>query len=141
MLVKDVMYRDVITIDGDSNLTGAAKAMFENKRGCLLVLESGMLKGIITERDFVWKVIAKGLDPSKLKTREIMSSPVITVDPDTDLTEATKLMVDEQGIRRLPVAKDGIIYGIIGPWHIISNFTDYMDQVTRDLIRHMNVMG
>ena len=49
MLVKNVMYHDVMTIDGDSSLTKAAKAMFEKQRGCLLVLESGRLKGIVTE--------------------------------------------------------------------------------------------
>ena len=43
----------------------------------------------------------------------------------------------KQGIRRLPVAKDDIIYGIIGPWHIVTHFYDYMDEVTRDLVRHM----
>jgi CBS domain-containing protein len=88
MLVKDVMYRDVITVDGGSNLTEAARLMSERKRGCLLVLELGRLKGIVTERDFVWKVIAKGFDPSKLKAREIMSSPLVTIDPDMDLAEA-----------------------------------------------------
>jgi len=90
----------------------------------------------VTERDFVWKVIAKGFDPSKLKTRDIMSSPVITVDPDADLAKAAELMIEHE-IRRLPVAKDEIIYGIIGPWHIVSHFTEYMDEVTRDIIRHM----
>ena len=136
MLVKDAMYRDVTIIDGGSGLTEAAKLMFERKCGCLLVLESSKLKGIVTERDFIWKVIAKGLDSSKLKTREIMSSPVVTVDPDTDLAKAAELMV-EHGIRGLPVAKDGIIYGIIGTRHIVSNFYDYMDKVTRDLLQHM----
>ena len=140
MLVKNVMYHDVMTIDGDSSLTEAAKAMFEKQRGCLLVLESGRLKGIVTERDFVWKVVAKGLDPSKLKTREVMSSPVITIDLDTDLAEAARLMV-KHGIRRLPVAKDEIIYGMVGPWHMVSHFTDYMDEVTRDLVRHMYLVG
>jgi CBS domain-containing protein len=135
MLVKDVMNRDVEVIDGNISLNEAAKVMFEKKRGCLLVLESGKLSGIVTERDFVWKVVAKGLDSSKLKTREIMSSSVITVDPDTDLAKAAELMV-EHGIRGLPVAKDGIIYGIIGTRHIVSNFYDYMDKVTRDLLQH-----
>jgi len=136
MLVKDAMYQDVATIDVNSGLTEAAKLMFERKCGCLLVLESSKLKGIVTERDFVWKVIAKVLDSSKLKTREIMSSPVITIDPDTELAKAVELMV-KHGIRRLPAAKDGIIYGIIGPWQIVSNFFNYMDEVTRDLLRHM----
>jgi CBS domain-containing protein len=136
MLVKDVMNRDVEVIDGNISLNEAAKVMFEKKRGCLLVLESGKLSGIVTERDFVWKVVAKGLDSSKLKTREIMSSPIITVDPDTDLAKAAELMV-KHGIRRLPVAKDGIIYGIIGPWQIVSNFFNYIDEVTRDLFQHI----
>lgn len=60
MLVKDVMYRDVTTIDGGSNLTEAARLMSERKRGSLLVLESGRLEGIVTERDFVWKASPRG---------------------------------------------------------------------------------
>ena len=130
------MYQDVTTVAGDTGLPDAAKEMFEKKRGCIVILDSGKIKGIITERDFVWKVVAKGLDPLNLKAREIMSSPVITVEPDTDLTEAAQLMV-KYGIRRLPVVKDGILYGIIGAWHIVSHFYDYMDEITRDIIRQM----
>jgi CBS domain-containing protein len=136
MLVKDVMNRNVEVIDGNISLNEAAKVMFEKKRGCLLVLESGKLSGLVTERDFVWKAVAKGLDSSKLRIREIMSSPVITIDPDTDLGEATRLMITHE-TRLLTVAKDGIIYGIIGPWHVVSSFTDYMDKMSRDLIGHM----
>ena len=49
MLVKNVLYHDVTTIGGDSSLTEAAETASEKKRGCLLVLESGRLKGRVTE--------------------------------------------------------------------------------------------
>lgn len=133
-LVKEAMRKDVLTIDGEAPLVDAAMAMVEQDRGSVIVLEKAKPIGIITERDFVAKVVSKGRDPKKLKVKEVMTTDLLSVDPDTDLYEAVRLM-REHGVRRLPVVKNGILYGILGPKELADSFTPYIDKLTKEILR------
>ena len=133
-LVKHYMSKDVPTIDDHSSGTEAAKAMVKAGRGFLVVLAAGRPTGIITENDFVKKVIAGEKDPQKVTVAEIMSSPLITVDPDEDLLKASEIM-QKHDIRRLPVMKDGIIYGVITARDISQKCGEYVDRSLRDVMR------
>ncbi|UCD72516.1 MAG: CBS domain-containing protein [Candidatus Bathyarchaeota archaeon] len=133
-LVKEAMRKDVLTIAGEAPLIDAAKAMVEKNVGSIIVLEKAKPVGIITEKDFVIKVVSKGLNPKKLKVKKIMTKELISVDPDTDLYEAVKLM-KEHGVRRMPVIKDEILYGIIGPRELAESFTPYIDKLTKEILR------
>jgi CBS domain-containing protein len=110
--------------------------MAQTLRSYLIVLKNRQPAGIVTEKDLVNKVLAKRLDPSTIKVQEIMSSPLITVDPDAQLTTAAELM-KEKNIRKLPVAKDGILYGMITARDISDEFTDYIDKSMRDMLRYI----
>lgn len=118
-LVKDYMKKDVDTIDFDSTVTKAAEIMAANKYfwGYIVVLEKGKPVGIITERDFVIRVVAKKIDPAKTKASEIMSTPLITVDPNTSVLEASRVMQDNK-IRKLVVVRNGIMHGVI-TWKLL----------------------
>ena len=72
----------------------------------------GQTVGIVTEQDFVQKVLNRGLDPKKLSVERIMSAPLITVSSKTSLDEAIEMMVKKK-IRRLPVEERGKIIGIV----------------------------
>ncbi len=133
-LVKEAMRKDVLTIDGNAPLVDAAKSMVEQDMGSVIVLEKAKPIGIITERDFVDKVISKSRDPKKLKVKDVMTSELVSVDPDTDLYEAVRLM-REHGVRRLPVIKNGILYGIVGPKELAESFTPYIDKLTKEILR------
>lgn len=133
-LVKEAMRKDVLTIAGEAPLIDAAKAMVEKNVGSIIVLEKAKPIGIITEKDFVIKVVSKGLNPKKLRVKEIMTKEMVSVDPDTDLYEAVKLM-KEHGIRRMPVIKDEILYGFIGPRELAESFTPYIDKLTKEILR------
>lgn len=80
--------------------------------GCLLVMQKGGIAGIVTERDLVSKVLAIGKDPHNVRLENIMSQPVVTADPETQVADATKLM-SEKCIRRLPVMGKGSLVGIV----------------------------
>lgn len=110
--VKDYMSKDVPTVGDRFSATEAAKKIKEVSEGFLIVLKEGQPVGIITEEDFVEKIVAAEKDPAKTKVSEIMSSPLITIGPDEDLLKASALM-QEHNIRRIPVVKNGIIYGVI----------------------------
>ena len=134
--VKDYMTKELNTIDYEATVTDAAKVMAadKNSEGYIIILKKGKPLGIITERDVVNKITAKEIDPSKTKTSEIMSTPLISIDPDDDLLNASKVM-RESKIRKLAVMKDDIIYGMITAKNIAQHGNKYVDRSIRDILR------
>ncbi len=139
-LVKSYMQKEVPTIEDAATIAEAAKMMVQTDRGVLVVLSHGQPVGIVTEHDFVHKVLAKDIDASKVKVEKIMSQPLVTVDPDADLLQASKLM-REKNIRRLPVVKDGIIYGVVTSRDIATHCGEYVDRTVRDIVRWAAPLG
>lgn len=134
--VKDYMTRDVNTIDLDTTVVEVAEVMAADPTygGYVLVLKQGKPAGIVTERDIVNNVVAKKLDPSTTKTSEVTSTPLITVDPDEDLMKASEIM-RKHNVNKLPVVRDGIIYGIITSRDIANQCGAYVDRSIKDIIR------
>jgi len=120
MLVKDVMKREIAYVSPEDNVEFAAKIMDKNNYGALLVKERNRFIGIITERDVLRKVVARGISPLQTKVANVMSSPIITIDGDADLAEASLLM-DRRRIRRLAVTINGEISGIVTVRDVLKN--------------------
>lgn len=109
--VSEIMVKAVTTIPTGSGVAEAAVVMIGRGVGRLVVTEGGRPVGIVTERDLV-KVIAEGRDPASTKISEVMSSPLITIEPSSPMKEAAKLMVDKR-IRALVVVEDEALVGIV----------------------------
>jgi len=122
--VKDVMTKKVITFESNKTVSEAASLMAENDVANLIVMDNNMPIGIVTERDFVRRVMAKN-KPSKTKISEIMSTPLRVIDPDAPLKEAARRMVRKR-IRRLPVIQDNKLVGII----TTSDFARHLSKKT-----------
>jgi len=137
--VKDYMTTEIATIDAEVDICTAAVKMAATPRGYLIVLEKDFPVGIVTERNFVNEVLAKKRDPLRTKVKQIMSSPLITVDPDEQLTTAADIM-KKNGVRKLPVSKDGILYGMITTRDITDEFSDYVDNSIRDVLRYIPML-
>ncbi|MGI6040478.1 MAG: CBS domain-containing protein [Clostridiales bacterium] len=113
MQVKDLMSSGVITITPDENASLAARLLARHNIGALPVCTSeGSLRGILTDRDIVLRCIAAESQPENTLVRDIMTKNVVSVSPEDDLREATRLMASEQ-IRRLPVVENGTIVGML----------------------------
>jgi CBS domain-containing protein len=110
--VRDIMTKEVITIDIDRGATEAARLMAEKHISSVVVLEKDLPIGIITERDFVKKICAKELEISKIKAGEIMSRIRTFADPETSIDVAIQRMLNHN-IRRLPIMSGGKTVGII----------------------------
>lgn len=110
--VEDVMVKEVVTINANANVREAAKIMNNHEIGCLIVSSRGKAVGIITERDILKRVVAEAKDPEKTKVRDIMSKPLIVVEPEMDLEEAAKLMF-KMKIKKLPVVDAGRLTGLV----------------------------
>ena len=120
MLVKDVMSSPVIIINEDASVDKAARLMADSNIGCIIVTsKGGKALGIITESDFVTRVLAKNIRPSKLTAKEVMTSPLITIDPDETLTETARRM-SQLNIRRLGVMYKEDLVGIISSKDILA---------------------
>jgi predicted transcriptional regulator len=111
LLVKEVMKKNVVTIDAEKTIEEACKIMGEKHIGSLIVTIDNKPYGIFTERDLISKVISKNIDIKKAKVKDFMSSPLIFVKPDFHIREAAKIMV-EMHIRRLPVIENNKLIGI-----------------------------
>lgn len=109
--VKDLMTKNVVTIDANKPVVEAAALMSENDIGDLIVMDDNTPVGIVTERDFVRRVLAEGKS-TESKVSEVMTRPLKVIDPDAPIKEAARRMVNKR-IRRLPVIKDNKLVGII----------------------------
>ncbi len=111
MKVRELMTTDVVTCTPSTPVSEVAKILLQNDIGSLPVVENNRLTGVVTDRDIVIRCIARGIDPSKTTASECMTKNPVTITPNTDAHEASRLMADEQ-VRRLPVVENGNLIGM-----------------------------
>jgi signal-transduction protein with cAMP-binding, CBS, and nucleotidyltransferase domain len=116
--VNQVMSKNVLTVDKSTSLQEAAQNMRRLNIGCVIVTEDTKPIGIVTERDFVTIVAAEGR-PLFTEISEVMSSPLITIDPEETIWEASEMM-KENGIHKLPVKENEQIVGIVTTTDIVK---------------------
>lgn len=109
--VRDLLKGDPVTVEASATVQDAAKLMDENDIGNVLVVENNEVQGIVTDRDIVVRVIAKG-EGADASVREAATTDLETLEPDASIDDAIQKM--EQGnVRRLPVVEDGKPVGVI----------------------------
>ena len=106
------MVKNVITVEAEATVREAAKLMNKHEIGCLVVMKRGKPVGIVTERDMLKRVLLKSKDPRKTKVSKIMSKPLVVGEPQTDIRDAVRLMVEGK-IKRLPIVEDNLVLGLV----------------------------
>jgi len=132
------MEKEMFTVDEGISVAEASALIAEKGGGCAIVLSQCKPVGMVTERDVMNKVAAKGLDARQMKVGEIMSAPLIEID--ADLVQAAKLM-DEHKIRRLAVVRKWILYGVISALDIARHLEGYVESEVQKIIRHAFFMA
>lgn len=112
MLLKKIMQEKLFTLPLEASIREAAKKMEEEKIGCVLITNSESLKGLVTDRDITCWLAKGGKDPDGVRVSEIMQTDVISVGPEIDTLEASRIMAEKK-VRRLPVVEDGRLRGIV----------------------------
>jgi CBS domain-containing protein len=112
MLVKDVMNREVKTIEPGESMLEAAKMMNEFRTGCLVVVRDTRLVGIVTERDIMEKVVAEDRRASEFKVSQVMTRDPVMIEDDKDISEAVEVM-SKSHVKKLPVISDHKLVGIL----------------------------
>ena len=121
--VKQIMSTSVLSVDSSVTATNAAKMMEDAGVGSVVVLENNLPVGIITDRDFAIKITAHSY-PIDTPIRRIMSSPLISIDPNSDLWVASDLM-STRNVRKLPVIDDDKVVGILTSSDLIKHIADH----------------
>jgi CBS domain-containing protein len=111
-VVRDIMTRNIVTIDADKTALEAAKMLAEKGISSLFVMDNGQPAGIVTERDFIKKICAKELPIREVKIADIMSKMMTTADPEMPIEVAVQRMINHK-VRRLPIVDGGKIVGIV----------------------------
>ncbi len=113
MKVKDIMTQGVLTCHPDDDLGVAAKLMWDGDCGVVPVMESGRLRGLITDRDICMGVATRGCTAKEIVVNQVMSTEPVSCLPDSDLKDALDLMRTHR-VRRLPViGRDGELEGVL----------------------------
>ena len=107
-----LMQKAIEQIDQDELVTSAAQRLTNKRIGALLVTKGGQVKGIVTERDLVQRVLGLEKDPSRVQVGAIMTEPLIDIDINRTVHDASDLMADK-GVRHLPVTENHKIVGIL----------------------------
>ena len=117
--VREAMTSTVVTVTTATPVNEAAQLMAGKNIGSIVIVDNGKPIGMVTERDLAFGVVAKDQKPSEVLVKDIMSSPIIFIDPDADMTDAARRMA-KNNIRRLPVIKDDELIGILSTRDIMA---------------------
>jgi signal-transduction protein with cAMP-binding, CBS, and nucleotidyltransferase domain len=133
LLAKDIMETSVLTVEEGIDALSCARAMTERRKGyAILIRPPGTIAGIVTEWDFLSKVVAAGLDPAKTPAREIATSVVDSCSPDTP-TDVVVTTMAEKGVRRMVVRAGDQVLGIITARNVLRMFREYVDKVSSEI--------
>jgi CBS domain-containing protein len=129
--VKDIMTKNVITVDASVTVNQAAKMMEDTNVGAIIVTEKNTPIGIITDRDFAIKIAAHAY-PITTPVKQVMSHPLYSITPGESVWMIADFM-STYNIRKLPVIDDDIVVGIVTATDIVNSFA----HATHDEIKRM----
>jgi len=134
LFAKDVVEQVFLSLPRDVTALDAAKIMREKNQGFVVVSADGVPEGVVTEWDYISKVVSQGVDPAKVKLEQLMTAGLITVQGTDGLDVVAKVMT-EKGVRRVIVVQDGKVLGVITSRTILARLEDYVNAVSNTIAR------
>ena len=110
--IREIMTADPRTVETGATVAEAAREMRDGDVGSVVVIETGAVAGILTDRDIAVRVVAQGLDPDATRVSEVATMRPVTLTVDQSVDDAIRL-VREQNVRRIIVLQDGRAAGIV----------------------------
>lgn len=130
--LKEVMRVNPTTIEAEATVAKAAAHMCRDEVGSCIVLSGNVPIGIVSEQDMNCKVVARDLKPSSVYVRDIMSTPLITIELDKTVGEAAQMMIKHR-VRRLPVVESGKVLGMVTVRDLLG-VANELNEIMSDLI-------
>lgn len=116
----------VVSCDVDCSVREAIALLAERRIGAMPVLDGGTIAGIFSERDVIYQLRAQGPRMLECKLHEVMTSPAVTVEPETSILAALSLMTRRR-IRHLPVVKDGAMIGLVSIGDLVKYRIEHIE--------------
>ena len=137
--VSDAMNPSPVTVRSDFTVLRAAEHLVSKGIGGLLVVDDGVLKGILTKTDILEKLIVPKKNAAKLLVEDIMTKRFVSVGPNMNLSAAVKVMV-EHDIRRLPVVHKGKLMGLLTQSDILVIQPQLIDSLVDKFLQNTNTI-
>jgi IMP dehydrogenase len=134
LFAKDVAETVFLSLPRETNALAAAKTMKEKHQGFVVVLNGSLPEGIVTEWDYLSKVLAEEKDPALVTIGDIMTAGLITVKGSDGLESVAKTMT-ERGVRRVLVLQDDKVLGVITSRTILARLEEYINRVSTTIAR------
>jgi CBS domain-containing protein len=119
ILVRDIMAKNVKTVRTDDSAHDAVVKMNKFGVGSVIVTNNNRAVGIITSKNILSRIVESRLDASTVRAKDIMSSPLITIEPDAPIEDAAKLMAQRR-IKKIAVMDKDKIIGIVSTSDIVK---------------------
>lgn len=132
MKIREVMTKNVAFANPNSSITEVAQLMQKHNVGSIPVCNNEQVVGIVTDRDIIVRNIAHGDNPQNSIAQDVMTSNVKTVSPETDVSEASRLMSAEQ-IRRVPVVDNNKLVGIVALGDVATVGNNFSVEMSKTL--------
>lgn len=131
VLVRDVITESFVRLSPKTVSSEAARIMVDSDADCVLVVRSGKPVGIVTASDFLRRIVAEGKNAGEIPLKEIMSSPVITIDIEQSLSAAFNTLSANE-VKRLVVLKGDTVAGIVTSVNLLSYVGEVEEEVEEE---------
>jgi len=140
LVAKDIVEKEFLSLSRETTALEGARQMKARRHGYAIIASStGSPEGIVTEWDYLSKIVAEGRDPLHVKLGDIMTSDLVYVDANVGLDQVAELMT-HKGIRRVLVLKDRKVIGVITAAIMLSRLKEYVDKVSSTIARLQSPM-
>jgi|SRR2546430_4942822 len=140
LVAKDIVEKDFLSLPRNMSALEAARQMKARSHGFVIIASGGGdPEGIVTEWDFLAKIVAEGMDPTGVKLGDIMTSNLVSVDANEGIDQVAQIMT-QKGIRRVLVISDHKVLGIITAKTMLSRLKEYIDRVSSQIARLQSPM-
>jgi CBS domain-containing protein len=127
----------IYAVEPEAPVLEAVRLMAEHSIGALLVMTGGKLDGIVSERDYARKVVLLGRSSSETPVWQIMSTPVITIEPSQSVQQCMRLMT-ERRVRHLPVVQDGRVFGVVSIGDVVRSVLEEQQRTIEQLEHYIH---
>ena len=140
LVAKDIVEKDFLSLPRNTSALEAAHQMKAKSHGYVIIASGGGdPEGIVTEWDFLAKIVAEARDSARVTLGDIMTSDLVSVDANEGIDQVAQIMT-QKGIRRVLVIKDHKVLGVITAKTMLSRLKEYVDKVSSQIARLQSPM-
>ncbi len=140
LVAKDIVEKDFLSLSRSTSAFEAARQMKAKGHGFVIIASGGGApEGIVTEWDFLAKIMAEGIDSAGVMLGDIMTSNLVSVDGNEGIDQVAQIMT-QKGIRRVLVISDHKVLGVITAKTMLSRLKEYIDRISSQIARLQSPM-